>query len=266
MKKPKISLKELLITSGFLATISGVILTYSLSRSSEKMNQKKNNSVNFTGDTDIEHNNISGGPMTVYSNSKNNESFKVNSAPTTNSMIIKNSNIAENIVIESNDIAKLIEFYQFQANEINSSFKNFYRFVPVKTYLDEFNNLHKKHIEALENNNLILAAKYVSKIHRLSLLIEIDEEDLKKEEKRRIADSLGQMIEEVQYLYGEFPKGILGGRLANKYLIGQFKEETQISTDYDLRPNLPYKLDTTELRLNAEKFYRESILKNLNVD
>tara|TARA_R110000744_G_scaffold229364_3_gene347351 strand:+ start:1569 stop:2174 length:606 start_codon:yes stop_codon:yes gene_type:complete len=79
------------------------------------------------------------------------------------------------IIINQSDTDKLIELLNFRAIEINDKLGEFYYHTDIDQYLIEFNLLHKKHIKALNEKNLVLANEIIYKIHKLSNNIEQNE-------------------------------------------------------------------------------------------
>ena len=70
---------------------------------------------------------------------------------------------------------ELIEILNMRASKINHDLSQYYRYANIKEYLDEFNRLHKLHIEALKNGNIVLAHEILVDIHKLSFELAGDE-------------------------------------------------------------------------------------------
>lgn len=81
--------------------------------------------------------------------------------------------VHQDILKEKND--ELIKLLCNRADKIRKKLNTFYKYIEVKKYLDEFIDLHNKHINALKSGNIILAHEILCDIHNLSFEIEKDE-------------------------------------------------------------------------------------------
>ncbi len=83
------------------------------------------------------------------------------------------------IVIQTDQIRErvneLIDILNGRAERIIAQLANHYNYVEIKSYLAQFEILHKKHIEALEKGNIAHAHEILGQIHELSFELEKDE-------------------------------------------------------------------------------------------
>lgn len=293
MKKFRKYLKEIMISGGVLATVIGVFLAYYISNPPESRNKGDNNSVNFNGETHMTDSNISAGQMTVYENSENlekaNQSQKVinkeidetekkslksktNQDPNKSSYRatnnITNSNVANIIIVKSEDIKKLVDYYNFQAEEIRNKLLPLYCFAPIKEFILDFEELHNSHVTALNNQNLVLASKYLQKIHRISSILEFKEEKLEKDYQEKFEDSLGLLGYRVEYLREYEPKGVHGS-MANKYITGEFVPYSKLSIEWPIPEEYEVYLDSIQRiqnRQQIKEFYQALSRQKLPVD
>ncbi|WP_421802696.1 hypothetical protein [Flagellimonas sp.] len=120
-----------------------------------------------------------------------------------------NSNISggnfagRDININKKDQSELIKTLEFRAEKLNEHLEKYYYYNEVVNYLEKFNTLHKKHIEALKNNDFILAHEILSQIHQLSF--ELDS----KEEQSQQINLYGDI--RYQYFTSFGQKNIFGG-------------------------------------------------------
>ena len=63
---------------------------------------------------------------------------------------------------------ELIKLFNLRASIINEELRKHYNYTEVKSYLNEFNVFHIKHIEALQNHEFILAHEYLTRIYNIS--------------------------------------------------------------------------------------------------
>lgn len=293
MKNFRKHLKEIMISGGVLATVIGVFLTYYTPNPPENTNKGDNNSVNFNGETHMTDNNISGGQMTVYENSENLEKTnqsqkvinkeidetekkslktKINQEPKKSSNgatnNIANSNVANIIIVKSEDIKKLVDYYKFQAEEIRNKLLPLYCFAPIEEFILNFEELHNSHITALNNQNLVLASKYLQKIHRISSILEFKEGQLEKDYQEKFEDSLGLLGYRVEYLKEYEPKGVYGS-MANKYITGEFVPYSKLSIEWPIPEEYEGYLDSIQriqYRQQVKEFYQALSRKKLLVD
>lgn len=70
---------------------------------------------------------------------------------------------------------ELIGILNQRANKIANDLSKKYKYVKVEKYLTDFMDLHEKHVEALNNGQIILAHEILINIHELSRKLERDE-------------------------------------------------------------------------------------------
>ena len=70
---------------------------------------------------------------------------------------------------------ELISILQLRADKIRSQLAQDYHYAPVTNYIAKFEELHAKHIAALEKSNLALAHEILTSIHEVSRDLESDE-------------------------------------------------------------------------------------------
>ena len=63
---------------------------------------------------------------------------------------------------------ELIKLFTLRASIINEELGKYYKYTEVESYLNEFNAFHKKHIEALQNHEFILAHECLTRIYSIS--------------------------------------------------------------------------------------------------
>jgi hypothetical protein len=284
MKIPRITWRQLLINGGVAAAIIGVCFTFFLNLFTGDKEKKNNSSINFNGDTEVNDGNFSGGNMTIYEDSDNLNSNRKRENPAKvvdpskgknkikssdqeqasnqKSVEINNSNFANTIIYNSGNQKELIEFYKYQAEEIRTKLFTLYCFAPIRDFLIEFEELHKKHILHLKKGNPILAAKYVEKIHRLSAELEFKEDQLEKEYKEKYEDSLGLIGNRIHYHKSWEPKAIYGD-LANKYMTGEFTPYSVQSFELFIPERALQYMDSSVYRQNLLKSYEALSKRNL---
>lgn len=187
------------ILSGFAGVLVIALVTLYASKG-EKKDQSGN--INFGNDTEINNSNVYGRDINI--NEVKNKPSKIDSVyqkEDSDSIIpnkkekterkkedvissqkapnkeISHSYIAgRDININNKNQEELIETLKYRAENINKNLQKYYYYTEVAEFLDEFNALHKKHIQALENNNFLLAHEILSRIHYLSFDIDSKEE------------------------------------------------------------------------------------------
>ena len=75
----------------------------------------------------------------------------------------------------SNNTDEIIKVLAGRAETINKELSNNFKYAKVQSYLEEFNRLHKKHIEALRKGNFVLAHELLNEIHEISSKLSADE-------------------------------------------------------------------------------------------
>lgn len=269
----------ILLGGGILSATYSFLLNKYFGNEQSTPPPANNSSVNFNEQTEVHNSNVSGGNITVYSTKKQEKTISEDSIPPRiknkipeseddqpnfekRPVQILNSNVAgRDVIIKSEDIKKLADYYEFQAEEIREQLAHLYCFVPIKEYLLQFEELHEKHISALKDQNLILAAKYLQKIHRLSSSLAFSEEQLEKEYREKYADSLGLMLSGVEYLREYQPKAIFGD-LANKYLTGKFRQFSEHSSEWPLPERYSEHIDS---RTHEKQFLEFYILQSKEI-
>lgn len=88
--------------------------------------------------------------------------------------IIAGGSVSIDKFIQTNT-TELVNILTLRAKIINNELPKFYHYAKVQNYLKEFNDLHAKHIQALNNANLSLAHEILLEIHRLSFELEREE-------------------------------------------------------------------------------------------
>lgn len=76
-----------------------------------------------------------------------------------------------------------IDLLKERARRIQTSLYKEYTYESVEKYLKEFNILHPKHIEAIRNNQQVLAHEILGEIYALSFYLEMKEEDKENDAK-----------------------------------------------------------------------------------
>jgi hypothetical protein len=77
------------------------------------------------------------------------------------------------------EAARLISILELRASRIRAELKDHYHHVPVDKFMQRFEFLHKKHIEALRRGDLTLAHEILLEIHALSAELERQELDVR---------------------------------------------------------------------------------------
>jgi hypothetical protein len=70
---------------------------------------------------------------------------------------------------------ELIKLFNLRAVIINEELSIHYKYTNVNDFLNQFNILHEKHIEALQNHEFILAHDYLKQIYNISYMLTQDE-------------------------------------------------------------------------------------------
>jgi len=176
---------------------------------------------------------------------------------------IKNSNFAgRDIVINQISHVKLdelIKLFNFRARIINKNLHKHFKYTKVRNYLKEFNEIHKKHIEALQKNELILAHEYLTTIHDISYKICYEEFWTRHKKKTPF---IRYKLSPDAFTKGELICGYIAGDLApysKKYLnsIYMFFNERNIYSYYEENKNMD-----NEKSIDRILVMYELILKN----
>lgn len=232
------------ILSGFAGVILIVLVTFF---SSSSKNTDESGNINFNDETEINDSNISGRDLNIKSQIKTeikdslpnkkadkvpakkeiqynsikglkikSEDLNSNTNMDSNKTIITRSNIAgRDINIYTKDQSELIQLLKMRAEKINSNLKDYYYYSDVKKKLADFNELHKKHIKALEDNNFVLAHELLSRIHMISFSLDMEEEEAQQ------LSLYGEL--RTQYLRSFPEKAVVGG-IANIYFGKKIKK------------------------------------------
>jgi hypothetical protein len=222
------------ILSGF----AGVLLLAAISIFfSKKENTNQSGNINFGNDAEINNSNVSGRDIYVRESNLNKESLNSDSIKQDKNQVpekemvkdlvpekkINRENIRQDSIknlgsknyishsyiagrdihINKKDQGELIETLKFRAENINRNLKRYYYYVEVAEFLDQFNTLHKKHINALRSNDFLLAHEILSSIHMLSFSLDA------KEEKAQQINLYGDLRH--QYLTNLDKEDLLGG-------------------------------------------------------
>lgn len=221
------------ILSGFAGVLVIVTVTIFFN---QKENANESGNINFGNDTEITNSNVSGRDINIGEDKLNNSDVKADSAKQELSSIplndpvknlitnprsgsgetdadsktpsnktkISHSYIAgRDININQKNQEELIETLKLRAEYINKNLKDYYYYTEVAEFLEDFNDLHKRHINALQNNDFLLAHEILSRIHRLSFSL-----DSKEEEAQQI-NLYGDV--RTQYLTSLDRENLLGG-------------------------------------------------------
>ena len=118
---------------------------------------------------------------------------------------------------------EIIEILEFRAQEINSQLYKYKKFTEVNRFLENFNKLHYKHIQALKEGKIVLAHEILIKIYRLSY--ELEKKLLGKIYFPEIVYSTDfnkpRKIDEINYLYYIKIPNVICKYLANDILLIQ---------------------------------------------
>lgn len=125
--------------------------------------------------------------------------------------LIVNKTISKNI--ESKN--QLIEILNFRATEINNNLSSNFNYLEIDKFLLEFNNLHEKHIWAIQTENYLLAHELLRKIHKLSYKIEQKEFGIDHKKNRPYV------------FYKLLPEAFTRGSLICKYIVNDMNEYSQ---------------------------------------
>lgn len=138
---------------------------------------------------------------------------------------ITNFNI--NTDFTKRDIDQLVLILEDRANIIVQKLQKYYKYTNVKEYLEEFKTLHKNHIKALSDGNLIYAHELLLNIYNLSYKLESDEFWTRHD------------IETPAVLYNLRNDAFTKGNLICAYISGDMKEYSEqyfsinVSKNYD---------------------------------
>ncbi len=110
---------------------------------------------------------------------------------------------------------ELIPILHLRANQIQDQLSEHYHYAPAQKYLSKFEELHLKHISALENGNLVLAHEVLKSIYDLS-------GELEKDEFWERHDA-----ETPDLLYSLSPGMFQKGRLISSYLVGEMSSKSE---------------------------------------
>jgi hypothetical protein len=117
------------------------------------------------------------------------------------------------------ELSKILED---RARRINVELEHYFHFVPVQEFLNSFNHLHIRHLEALQQGQLIYAHEILNEIHQLSFKLQNEELwSERKSHRPKIAYSPGgyqSMVENLNYHSQR-------GRLIKWYVGSQAMEE-----------------------------------------
>jgi len=109
-------------------------------------------------------------------------------------------------------IDELIGLFNLRAKIINEELYKYYKYTEVESYLNQFNDLHKKHIEALQKCEFILAHEYLTRIYKISNELSYGE------------FWINNKIEGTKVAYYTFPRpeNFTRGELIWQYITGDF--------------------------------------------
>jgi len=107
---------------------------------------------------------------------------------------------------------QLIEILNFRADEINKNLSSNFDYLEIENFLLEFNNLHKKHICAIEAENYLLAHEIIRKIHKLSY--EMEQKEFSIDHKKNRPNVFYNLMQ------GAFTRG----SLICKYIVNDMNE------------------------------------------
>lgn len=113
-------------------------------------------------------------------------------------------------------IQELISILELRAENIRTQLSQYYDYASVKDYLSKFNELHRKHIDALKSGNLILAHEILSAIHVLSNKLEGEEFWAKHKAETPLRE------------YSLRPFEFLRGRLICEYVVGEMRNNSKL--------------------------------------
>ncbi len=160
---------------------------------------------------------------------RNNSTIKIEG---NNNTLITDLNISNNLnsYDSANEIDELIQVLNLRAESLEQNLKNEYELTDIQPYLDKFQGLHIRHIEALEKGDFILAHELLSQIHNLSFSLAENE-----------ANANEKIIEDqypfIQYLPKSPIEVANESYLINYYLLGK-------SANVGIYP-ISYKIITT---------------------
>ncbi|PKM95618.1 MAG: hypothetical protein CVU84_02105 [Firmicutes bacterium HGW-Firmicutes-1] len=132
-----------------------------------------------------------------------------------------NTNISGNvagrdIIINNNyhqrEIDELVRILDLRTERINNNLSMHFKYAEIKIYLDEFNILHKSHIESLKKGDFIYAHELLTQIHDLSYRLESDEFWSR------------HRIETPFLLYSLRPDSFTRGELICAYIVGDMRK------------------------------------------